>query len=118
MGFMSFLPSLSGFRRGSARVERHGSDRVVIRSSYNLLAAICQIANRPARNAGPVSRIKAVVFRRDSMDRDGEREEAVPDDVPLVPAAAVGFLLYPWAVQLILANPPANDIGGPPPTAR
>lgn len=52
------------------------------------------------------------------MDRDGEREEAVPDDVPLVPAAAVGFLLYPWAVQLILANPPANDIGGPPPTAR
>jgi hypothetical protein len=52
------------------------------------------------------------------MDRDGDREEAVPDDVPLVPAAAVGFLLYPWAVQLILANPPANDVGGPPPAAR
>ncbi|MGG5809898.1 hypothetical protein [Falsiroseomonas sp. CW058] len=52
------------------------------------------------------------------MDRDNEIEEAMPDEVPLVPAAAVGFLLYPWAVQLILANPPANDIGAPPPAAR
>lgn len=48
------------------------------------------------------------------MDNDGEPKEAEMPDVPLVPAAAVGFLLYPWAVQLILANPPANDAGLPP----
>jgi hypothetical protein len=48
------------------------------------------------------------------MDQDNEAEDAAMDEVPLVPAAAVGFLLYPWAVQLILANPPANDIGAPP----
>ncbi|WP_158287612.1 hypothetical protein [Falsiroseomonas bella] len=44
-----------------------------------------------------------------------------PDDVtevPLVPASAVGFLLYPHAVQLILDNPPANDLGPPPSAAR
>lgn len=52
------------------------------------------------------------------MDQDQDPVEAVPEEVPLVPAAAVGFLLYPWAVQLILANPPANDVGAPPPLAR
>ncbi len=45
------------------------------------------------------------------MDEDREAAEAEMPEVPLVPAAAVGFLLYPWAVQLILANPPANDVG-------
>ena len=48
------------------------------------------------------------------MDTDGEAKETEMPEVPLVPAAAVGFLLYPWAVQLILANPPANDVGQPP----
>ena len=48
------------------------------------------------------------------MDSDGEPQETEMPEVPLVPAAAVGFLLYPWAVQLILANPPANDSGQPP----
>jgi hypothetical protein len=51
------------------------------------------------------------------MDQDGELKDAAAIDVPLVPAAAIGFLLYPWAVQLILANPPAND-PGPSPQAR
>lgn len=45
------------------------------------------------------------------MDREDEIEDAEETEVPLVPAAAVGFLLYPWAVQLILAVPPANDQG-------
>ena len=43
------------------------------------------------------------------MERDEPKGAEMPE-VPLVPAAAVGFLLYPWAVQLILANPPANDV--------
>ncbi|WP_270933195.1 hypothetical protein [Falsiroseomonas oryzae] len=47
------------------------------------------------------------------MDADGETQRTEMPDVPLVPAGAVGFLLYPWAVQLILANPPANDAGQP-----
>jgi hypothetical protein len=51
------------------------------------------------------------------MDADGEAKQGEAPDVPLVPATAVGYLLYPWAVQLILANPPANDAGQPP-TAR
>lgn len=50
------------------------------------------------------------------MDREHEQEEAELEEVPLVPGAAIGFLLYPWAVQLILANPPANDQGMPPAT--
>jgi hypothetical protein len=50
-----------------------------------------------------------------SMDQDSTAEAGAMPDVPLVPAAAVGFLLYPWAVQLILANPPANDTGRPAP---
>ncbi|WP_237214631.1 hypothetical protein [Falsiroseomonas oryziterrae] len=48
------------------------------------------------------------------MDDDSSAKTAEMPEVPLVPAAAVGFLLYPWAVQLILANPPANDAGQPP----
>ncbi len=51
------------------------------------------------------------------MEQDQDAKEAAMPEVPLVPAAGVGFLLYPWAVQLILANPPAND-AGPAPTAR
>ena len=50
------------------------------------------------------------------MDADGEAQQTEMPEVPLVPAAAVGFLLYPWAVQLILANPPANDAGQVPTT--
>jgi hypothetical protein len=49
-----------------------------------------------------------------AMDADGEAKLDGMPDVPLVPAGAVGFLLYPWAVQLILANPPANDAGQKP----
>jgi hypothetical protein len=47
------------------------------------------------------------------MDPEDHIEEAEDGEVPLVPAAAIGFLLYPWAVQLILAVPPANDQGEP-----
>lgn len=48
------------------------------------------------------------------MDAEGEKDQDRTSEVPLVPAWAVGFLLYPWAVQLILANPPANDAGQKP----
>jgi hypothetical protein len=47
------------------------------------------------------------------MDREDQEPEEDEGDVPLVPAAAIGFLLYPWAIQLILAVPPANDLGSP-----
>jgi len=46
------------------------------------------------------------------MDMETESQTEMPE-VPLVPAASVGFLLYPFAVQLILANPPANDSANP-----
>jgi hypothetical protein len=49
------------------------------------------------------------------MDSDSETRAGEAPEVPLVPASAVGFLLYPYAVQLILANPPANDPGQPAP---
>jgi len=48
------------------------------------------------------------------MDAEGDTNQGRTTEVPLVPAASVGFLLYPWAVQLILANPPANDRERPP----
>lgn len=53
------------------------------------------------------------------MNGDGENLDrapgsAMPAEVPLVPAGAIGFLLYGWALQLILANPPANDLGASP----
>ncbi|WP_372623215.1 hypothetical protein [Falsiroseomonas sp.] len=48
------------------------------------------------------------------MEGEGEAGKVEMPEVPLVPAAAVGFLLYPWAVQLVLANPPANDPGSKP----
>ena len=48
------------------------------------------------------------------MDREDQEPEGEEDEVHLVPAAAIGFLLYPWAIQLILAVPPANDPGSPP----
>ena len=47
------------------------------------------------------------------MDGDGDAKPAAIPDVPLVPAGAVS-LLHPFAVQLILANPPANDAGQKP----
>lgn len=50
------------------------------------------------------------------MDQDSVATGSEKPEVPLVPAAEVGFLLYPWAVQLILANPPANDVGQPSPS--
>lgn len=43
------------------------------------------------------------------MERDGDPQKVQMPEVPLVPAASIGYLLYPWAVQLVLANPPAND---------
>ena len=43
------------------------------------------------------------------MNQDDTTEAAARPDVALVPAASIGFLLYPWVVQLIVANPPAND---------
>ncbi len=47
------------------------------------------------------------------MERDTDKTVDMPD-VPLVPAAAIGFLLFPWALQLVLACPPANDLGPKP----
>lgn len=47
------------------------------------------------------------------MEQDNLRQGSQVPDVPLVPAGAIGFLLYPSAVQLVLANPPANDTGPP-----
>ena len=47
------------------------------------------------------------------MDREDQEPEGEDEDLHLVPAAAIGFLLYPWAIQLILAVPPANDPGTP-----
>jgi hypothetical protein len=48
------------------------------------------------------------------MDGEGDSKTAEMPEVPLIPAAGIGFLLYPWAVQLVLANPPANDLGPRP----
>jgi hypothetical protein len=50
------------------------------------------------------------------MERDDTTEAGTVPDVALVPAASIGFLLYPWVVQLIVANPPANDAGKRAPT--
>ena len=44
-----------------------------------------------------------------AMSGDDRNEEA--DGPPMIPAAALGYLLYPWAVRHILDNPPANDLG-------
>jgi hypothetical protein len=52
---------------------------------------------------------------QDNTGQGRTAEAADMAEVPLVPAAAVGYLLYPWAVQLILANPPANDMPRPAP---
>lgn len=51
------------------------------------------------------------------MNQDNTTEAGRRPDVALVPAASIGFLLYPWVVQMILANPPANDTGNRAPTA-
>ena len=45
------------------------------------------------------------------MERDNTTEASTIPDVALVPAASIGFLLYPSVVRLILANPPGNDTG-------
>ena len=50
------------------------------------------------------------------MNQDNTTEAGTRPDVALVPAASIGFLLYPLAVELILANPPANDTGHHAPT--
>jgi hypothetical protein len=55
---------------------------------------------------------------RDGMDTDSGTTSDGKPDVPLLPAAGLGFLLYPYAVQLILAHPPANDLGPAPSAAR
>lgn len=47
------------------------------------------------------------------MEQDNIRPGGQAPEVPLVPAGAIGFLLYSFAVQLVLANPPANDPGPP-----
>ena len=47
------------------------------------------------------------------QDRDETADEMA--GTPLIPAGSVGRLLYPWAVQLVLACPPANDPGAPCP---
>ena len=47
------------------------------------------------------------------MEQDNIRPGSQAPDVPLLPAGAIGFLLYPSAVQLVRANPPANDPGTP-----
>ncbi len=39
-------------------------------------------------------------------------DDHVEDDgPPMIPAAAMGYLMYPWAVRLIVEVPPANDLG-------
>lgn len=48
------------------------------------------------------------------MEQDDIRPGSQVPNVPLIPAAAIGFLLYPAAVQLVLAIPPANDPGTAP----
>jgi hypothetical protein len=45
------------------------------------------------------------------MKQDETTEAGTRPDVALVPAASIGFLLYPSVVRLILANPPGNDTG-------
>jgi hypothetical protein len=52
------------------------------------------------------------------MDTESGTTSDGKPDVPLLPAAGLGFLLYPYAVQLILAHPPANDLGPAPSAAR
>lgn len=49
------------------------------------------------------------------MDTDTPTEAGTMPDVTLIPAGSIGFLLYPWVLQLILANPPANDSGNQAP---
>jgi hypothetical protein len=87
--------------------------RLVAHSSYGLAGMICQIGKGEERSPACCASL-GIESRGADMDADGETQQAETPDVPLVPAAAVGFLLYPWAVQLILANPPANDAGQPP----
>jgi hypothetical protein len=48
------------------------------------------------------------------MEQDNIRAGSQAPDIPLIPAGAIGFMLYPSAVQLVLVNPPANDPGTTP----
>ncbi len=50
------------------------------------------------------------------MSQDNTTEADARPDVVLVPAASIGFILYPWVAKLIVANPPANDPGTRTPT--
>jgi hypothetical protein len=43
------------------------------------------------------------------MTSDSGQLPPEQDEVPLLPAGAIGYLLFPWAIELIRANPPAND---------
>jgi hypothetical protein len=43
------------------------------------------------------------------MDRDTRIEEVESGGVRLLPAAMIGYFIYPAALELILAVPPAND---------
>jgi hypothetical protein len=52
------------------------------------------------------------------MDAEGGTSADGKPDMPLVAAAGIGFMLYPYAVRLILAHPPANDPGPAPSAAR
>jgi hypothetical protein len=48
------------------------------------------------------------------MDRGTTVEEAEAGGVRLLPAALVGYLIYPAVLELIVAHPPANDQVAPP----
>ena len=67
----------------------------------------------PMKERGRLPRALSPTVGGRIMDREDQEPEGEEDEVPLVPAAAIGFLLYPWAIQLILAVPPANDLGTP-----
>ena len=66
------------------------------------------------RNRGRFPALRRRILQMAGMDQDNIRPGSQVPDVPLVPAAAIGFLLYAAAVQLVLANPPANDPGALP----
>ena len=87
-----------------------------MRTSYDPGSGICQII--PSWNAGGAPALESARIGERMMDGESEAEMADGDEIALVPAASVGFMLYPWAVQLILANPPANDAAATPPAAR
>ncbi|NKC32746.1 hypothetical protein [Falsiroseomonas selenitidurans] len=48
------------------------------------------------------------------MDRDNGVEEVAAGGVRLLPAAIIGYLIYPSVLELIVQVPPANDQVAPP----